>query len=247
MTPLSDFHIHSFYSGEKGHAEGSIEDIVEEARRKGLKEILITDHGPGHYSYGLDPGKIRGIRNEVDRLNDKYDDIDIQLGCEANVMSFSGEIDIDDQDLKYFDKIAVGYHNGIVPRDLKLLLSYFVINNLSKILPFLRKFAMKLNTQAMVNVIKNNNIFTITHPGSKARVDIYILAQECVKHETALEINSSRHGRLSAEDILIALKTEVNFTLGSDAHRLERIGDLKDSIERVKLCGVPKDRIINQF
>ena len=46
-----DFHTHTTYS----HGKGSIEDNVKEAIKKGLKAIAITDHGPGHLTYGLIP------------------------------------------------------------------------------------------------------------------------------------------------------------------------------------------------
>lgn len=247
MKPISDFHIHTFYSGENGHAHGTIREIVEEARKKGFVEILITDHGPGHRSFGLKEEKIPEIRKEIDKLIEEYDDINILFGCEANIVGFSGKIDVSDEYKKYFDRINVGYHYGIWPRDLKFLYSFFIINNIAKIFPPLRNYARKLNTRVMINVVENNDIFTITHPSAKARVDIKELAEVCARNGTALEINSSGHGRLTGEDIMIALETDVKFTLGSDTHRIHGVGNLESSLERVKICGVAKERIINQF
>ena len=46
---LFDYHTHTTFS----HGKGSIEDNVKEAVKKGLKAIAITDHGPGHMTYGI--------------------------------------------------------------------------------------------------------------------------------------------------------------------------------------------------
>lgn len=247
LIPLCDFHMHTFYSGENNHAVGTIRDIVDAAREAGLTEILITDHGPGHYGYGIDKDRFLEIREEIDKLNDEFDDINILMGMETNVIGSKGEIDISDDDLKYFDRINVGYHYGVMPRDLGFFYSFLIINPLSKILPFLENYAIKLNTEALIKIVENNKIFTITHPGSKAKLDILKLAKVCEENGTALEINSSGHGKLSVEDIKIALQTNVMFTLGSDAHNPKRVGDLKNSIDRVKQAGLPLERIINKF
>ena len=46
---IYDHHTHTVYS----HGKGSIEDNVKVALSKGLKSVAITDHGPGHLTYGL--------------------------------------------------------------------------------------------------------------------------------------------------------------------------------------------------
>ena len=52
---IADYHTHTRYS--KGllvyyHGKGTIEENVAAAAAKGLQEIGITDHGPGHISTG---------------------------------------------------------------------------------------------------------------------------------------------------------------------------------------------------
>lgn len=245
--PVNDFHIHSYYSGENGHAEGTLEEIVEAARARGYEEILITDHGPGHYGYGTKRSRFAEIREEINRLNRKYEDIKILMGLEANIVSSKGHIDLAEEDKFYFDRINVGYHYGILPKDFKFFISFMVLNPLSKVLPFLKNISIRMNTDAMIRLVQANDIFTVTHPGSKVELDIERLARACAKEGTALEINSSGHGKLSVEDIGLALKTDVKFTLGSDAHRLKRVGDLESSMERLRRAGIPEDRVINKF
>ena len=86
MEIYGDYHTHTTYS----HGKGSIRDNVEEAYKKGLKEIAICDHGPGHYLYGVKEHKIIEMRDAINKLNDEYKeagkDIKILLGVEANIV-----------------------------------------------------------------------------------------------------------------------------------------------------------------
>lgn len=106
---IFDHHTHTVYS----HGKGSIEDNVKVAVSKGLKSIAITDHGPGHMTYGLKMSKVPEMRAEMDRLKSIYSDIDILLGVEANTMRVSPFLDVDEDEKEQFDIILAGYHYGI--------------------------------------------------------------------------------------------------------------------------------------
>ncbi len=80
-----------------------------------------------------------------------------------------------------------------------------------------------LNTNAMIHAISKYPVDIITHPGSKARVNIEKVAEVAYKRNTALEINS-HHSQLSVENIKIALKSKVEFYINSDAHDPLRLG-----------------------
>ncbi len=58
-----DHHTHTVYS----HGKGTIEDNVR-AAAKGLTSIAITDHGPGHLTYGIKMEKIPEMKAEIQRL-----------------------------------------------------------------------------------------------------------------------------------------------------------------------------------
>ena len=59
---LYDLHTHTTFS----HGKGSIEDNVKVAIEKGLKAIAITDHGPGHLTYGIKREAIPIMRKQID-------------------------------------------------------------------------------------------------------------------------------------------------------------------------------------
>ena len=70
-----DHHTHTTYS----HGKGSIADNVRVAAAKGLKSIAITDHGPGHMTYGLDRAKIPQMRAEIAALKKEFPDMEISI------------------------------------------------------------------------------------------------------------------------------------------------------------------------
>ncbi|NLC03573.1 MAG: histidinol-phosphatase, partial [Tissierellia bacterium] len=84
----------------------------------------------------------------------------------------------------------------------------------------------------------------ITHPGSKAKVDIRQLARAAGKVGTALEINS-KHSQLSVENIRIAMEEDVDFVVNSDAHSSDDVGEVATALDRAKAAGLQFSRIKN--
>lgn len=240
MKIIGDYHTHTIYS----HGKGSIRDNVEAAMRKGLKEIAICDHGPGHFSYGVKREDLFKMRKEIDSLQLEYPNIKILLGIEANIMDYDGTIDIDNEILEIIDILLLGYHYGIVPRSLKGILRFYILNTISKIVNPLDKNMRELNTNALIKAMEKYPIDIITHPGSKARLNIKRLAKAAYEKGVALEINSS-HSQLSVESIEIALMEKVEFYINSDAHESSKVGDFEKGIERALKAKVPIYRIKN--
>lgn len=240
MKLFADYHTHTIYS----HGKGTIRDNVEAAIRKGLKEIVISDHGPGHLTYGVKRKKLALMRKEIDKLQREYDNIRIMLGVEANLISIDGDIDLKDEDFKLFDKVLMGYHNGAKPKTLRDGYLLFARNYLSKVIPSMREECKKANTEAMVRAINKYKIDIITHPGAKVDIDTRILAREAAKKGTSLEINSS-HGYLTVEYVKIAMEEGVSFVIDSDAHRPEDVGNFTKGINTALKAGLPPERILN--
>ena len=120
MKVIYDFHMHTFRSDGKS----TIEENVIKAIESGLEIIAITDHGPGHMFFGIKEKQILDLRKEVDRLNEKYDNIKILLGIEANILGVDGSLDVSDVIKENIDILLAGYHFGSRPkkffRDFKI-------------------------------------------------------------------------------------------------------------------------------
>lgn len=240
MKITGDYHTHTIYS----HGTGTIRDNVKAAIDKGLNEIAICDHGPGHKLYGVDKKELINMRKEIDKLNEEFEEVNILLGIEANVMDFNGTVDVDDEIFQLIDILLLGFHYGIVPSTLKDGFIFFVLNPISKVIPYLEKKMKSLGTDALIKAMDKYPIDIITHPGSKVKLDIKRLGEAAYKKGTALEINSS-HSQLSIENIKTALGTDVEFYIDSDAHEPKDVGNCKEGIERAIKTKVPISRIKN--
>ncbi|WP_300277786.1 PHP domain-containing protein [Peptacetobacter sp.] len=242
MKIIADYHTHTIYSngksGKRKHAIGTIEENVQEAIKKGLKKIGISDHGYRHLLYGLNKESVFKMREEIDILNEKYKEIDILLGMECNILDNKGTIDMDDRIREQLDYVLAGYHFASEPTSLRCLLNH-ADNYLLK-----TKHSKRYNTDAIVNAMKNNDIFMITHPGDKGEVYIEEIAREAKKRNVILEINSS-HNHLNIEQLKKIEKYENRLMIGSDAHKPFMVGNFSNGIETVKKSGIDIKRIEN--
>jgi len=241
MKIFADYHTHSHYSGD---GKGTIEENVEAAKKKGLREIAISDHGPGHILYGVKRKDIDKIRNEIDEINRVNPDIEVKFGLESNIIGVDGKLDVDDELRKKLDILLAGYHFGSMPDKLFEGAKVHLYNWLGSVLPSIERKSRVINTKSVVEAIYNNDIDILTHPGAKADIDTKEVAKAAAENDTALEINSS-HGHLTVEYIKIAMKEGAKFALGSDAHRPENIGNVDKAINRAMEAGLSVDRIIN--
>jgi len=239
---FADYHTHTRYS----HGKGSILDNVEAARAKGLSVIAITDHGFNHIGFGMAISDIDRMRDEITHLNQKYTDIKILMGIEANLISLDGEIDIPEKYLNAFDIILMGFHKAVKPAGIRDAWVLFGKNGLDRLGLVNHEKLRQANTSALIKAISRYPIKFITHPGAKIDIDSQKLAQAAAKNNVALEINAS-HGFMTVEYVKIALEEGVNFVISSDAHTPERVGDFEKGIQIAKSAGVPPHRIINAY
>lgn len=238
MEIFADYHTHTIYS----HGKGTIEDNVLEARKKGLKELAITDHGPGHFLYGVSVKSLSQMRKEVDRLNRKYRDIRVLLGVEANVVSMEGKLDVDEHVLSLIDILLAGYHFGALPASLRDGYHIHFKNAVSRWTG--TGGVRRDNTGALIAAMHRYPVSIITHPGAKADIDTGALAKVAAEKGVALEINSS-HRYMTEEYVRIAKREGAKFVLGSDAHRPQRVGDVKEAVKVAVRAGLRPADIIN--
>lgn len=242
MKLLMDMHTHTTYS-RNGHGKNTIEEMVNQARKIGLKGLVISDHGRSHPFYGVRKTDFAKMRKEIDALNRRYDDIEIYLSVEANITG-RGFIDIEEEELKYCDWISCGYHYGFIPKNIKSFFNFLLPNFLAMLLPFLRPLVRGLNTQCYVDVMEHYPIALITHPGDKIAIDIEPIAKKAAQKNVILEINPS-HGHLSVENIKKAMKYPVYFAINSDAHSIDRLAKVTGAKEMMAAAGLPNERVVN--
>lgn len=231
-----DYHTHTTFS----HGKGSIEDNVKAAVDAGLTAVAITDHGPGHLTYGVKRKNFPVMRAEIERMRDLYPNVEIYLGVEANIIETANYLDVTEEEFNLFDFIIAGYHYGIPKGHCIgnwLDVHGFVLENRGRKL-------LASNTDMTVKCLYENDIRILTHPGEKGRFDMEEIAKACAATDTLMEI-STWHDHLTVEEIEIAAKEDVRFIISSDAHTPERVGSFQKGIERALQAGLDISRIVN--
>ncbi len=193
---MYDLHIHSNFSDGKA----SIDEIAKKAKEMGLKVIAIVDHSLEH-KRGLNERKARKRELEIEKAKSKYD-IEILSGIECGICA-NGEILKPKLD---FDLILVAIHE-VLPSDeyyrrIKLCLRKNEIDILSH-----------FHSQMFCSL--NGRIET-------EDLEVLDLLKE---NDVALELNSL-HMAPPLETLELAAKVRVKYSIGSDSHSLERVGDV---------------------
>ncbi|MCG0274812.1 MAG: PHP domain-containing protein [Thermosediminibacteraceae bacterium] len=240
MKLWADFHTHTRYS----HGSGTIRDNVEAAIRKGLKAIGISEHGPANIGIGADLDTFKKMKEEIEALREEYRDITILLGCEANVISLDGKLDLPEKLLDELDYVMVGFHWMVWAKTLQDGYHIFFENLVAKRLSQIKPKVREQNTRALINAIKNYRVNIITHPGLHVPIDTVALAEAAASCGTAMEINAG-HGYMTEEYVKIAKSFGVKFAIGSDAHSPERVGELKKGIDIALKAGLNEEDVIN--
>ena len=199
------------------------EKILSQLREKYGKRIA-----PFHVAWGKGDG-FRGHINVVDMFAREFDKGKNE--CKT--------VDMPDDMVQYFDYILAGYHYGSRPTSFRSILHH--IDNL---LFSGKLFSKKYNTRALVKAMHKYDIKYITHPGDKGVIDIVEVAQAAVKTNTGLEING-HHDRLSASMIKAISHMDIDFYIGSDAHKPENVANFEMAYKIVEESGLDPGRIVN--
>ena len=185
-----DLHLHSISSG---HAFNTIDEYARYAKSKRYKLVGISDHGPL-----MEGAPHMGYFEMMCRLPHFNCGVEMLYGCEANILSESGNVDISYNILENLDYTMAGLH---------------------KRTPYCGEGIAK-NTKAIVNTINKGIIDIITHPVSLNFVtdinDIILAASE---QKVLLEANKT---------ILLEAITRKRFDIISDYKKLFRYAEEKN-------------------
>lgn len=240
MQVTADFHTHTVYS----HGKGTIEENVQAAVKRGLKTIGISDHGPGHFFIGVGGlMSLKQMRKEIMQLRQKYPQIEILLGVEANIVDVDGTLDVSAKMLDELDYLLVGYHKLVRPQSW----SAFSLGAKNFVAAWLKQTPAGLreqNTTAICAAVERYSVKAITHPGLQIDIDTKKLTAACVRTGTLMEINNSYADKLDGY-VKTALALGANFIVNSDAHTPERVGDFTAAYHLIKRVGVPQERLVN--
>lgn len=224
MKLLMDMHTHTTASG---HAYSSLQENIAVAKEKGLTHYGVSDHGPsmpgGAHLYYFQ--NLRVIPRE-------YQGITVLRGAEANIIDFSGTLDLNTEDYDYIDYFIASAH-----------------------VPCLRRGTVEENTTALVEAMKNPRVAIIGHPDDgRCPVDYEVLVAAAKKYNVLLEVNNSSLNpagfRQNARQNIISMlklcrEHEVMVIVNSDAHFSSSVGDFSYALEIIEEVDFPESLIMN--
>ncbi len=240
MLLTGDYHTHTVYS----HGKGTVLENAEQAKKIGLKELAISDHGFDQMAFGLRHKKIDALKNDIKNAENKTG-INVYLGIEANLCSESGDTDLSEEDYKDFDVYLMGIHRFVAFSNITSWYNIFWRNYyhtaVTKKPP---ENLIKFNTAAYINAIKKHPIDAITHLNFLCFCDVVEVAKAARDYGTYIELNSKKI-HLNDDELEKVRDTGVRFIINSDAHSIDRIGDTRLVEEQLSRVCIPQERIDN--
>ena len=224
MEKLLDLHCHTISSG---HAYSSLEEMINGAKRNGVKVIGISDHAPSM------PGSTHKyffqnlivVPNEVDGTI-------VLKGVEANIIDFDGKVDMTDKEMDHLDYAIASFHP-----------------------PCIGFGTIEENTNAILEVMKNPKVKVIGHPDdSRYPLDYEKVVKAAKKEDVALEVNNSslnpgsfREGAHGNVETFLKLCKEngTKVIFGSDSHISFDVGAFHNCLDAVKKVDFPMELVVN--
>lgn len=239
---FADYHTHTKYS----RGTGTIRDNAGAAKRCGLEIVGIADHGPANWGHWAmtELQLFERIAAEAKSVEEEIGGLTVLAGCEADIISFEGELDVPRELQRKLDQVLAGFHTTIIPKRIRDGVKFITGRALGLVSLKLKRRARNDNTKAMIAAVYNNDIDIITHPEWHISINTPELARACVKTDTALEINA-KHGIKSVSFIRAAAHQGVQFAIGSDAHRPDRVGRVENGVRAAFAAGLEPDQLIN--
>ena len=221
---MLDMHCHTNFGG---HAYSTVKENIDEANRKGMKYLGISEHslkmpgGPHEYFFQ----NLKVIPRRVGNVR-------ILRGVEANITDLYGNMDITDSMSERLDYAIASLHRPCIEPGNK-----------------------EENTRAVINAMDHPLVKIIGHPDdNQYELDYEQVVKNAVEKNVLLEINNSSmiEGtyRVGARDnylklLKICKKYGAKVIFGSDAHICYSIGNFENCESVIEEADFPKELVIN--
>ena len=234
-----DCHSHSDWSD----GVHSIEQMAEEARRRGHAYQVLTDHSQSlAIARGLNPERVAEQRRIVAELNARYEREEadgtapaatpaegfrLLHGCELEIRA-DGRLDFPDELLATYDVVVASLHVG-------------------------RRQPRAELTARVLTAIRSPHVDVIAHPAGRMiqtredlDLDWEVVFGEAARTGTALEMNGSDH-RLDLSDRRARAAVEAGcvLTIDSDAHRIEEYEFLRWGVSQARRAWIEPKAVMN--
>lgn len=208
----------------------TIEEMIIEAKKLGHKFIAITDHvGSLKIAGGMDEEKVMEQAKEIEKLRERFDDIYIFHGIEANIMK-DGSLDVSNSLLKQVDVVLASVHSAF-------------------------RMEEKEMTARVIKAIENEYVDILAHPTCRIiqkrepiKIDMEKVLEVAKDNGIIMEINAYPD-RLDLNDIhtKMAIDMGVKVSIGTDAHNKEHLKFYELGTAVARRGWAKKEDVINTY
>ncbi|WP_040928693.1 DNA polymerase/3'-5' exonuclease PolX [Nosocomiicoccus massiliensis] len=216
-----DIHMHTTYSD----GAYSIREMVEACIERGYEYIVITDHSKSlPVANGLSEERLLKQIEEIRKINEEYDEIDVYAGTEMDILS-DGTLDYSDDILKSLDYVIASIHSNFNQTEEEIM-------------------------HRLKCAMHNPYVRHIAHPTGRLigrrdgyNVNMEELLQIAKDTRTVLEVNANPN-RLDLSSDAIYGK-DIMLTVNTDAHHIDHLAFMEYGIATLQKGQVNKKNVIN--
>lgn len=219
-----DLHMHTTASD----GAGSIVEMAEAAKARGLKYIAITDHSKRvSMANGLDADRLRTHWDNIRRVNEQVNGIELLCGIECDILE-DATMDLDDAVLSEADWVVAVLHYGLrQPREQIM--------------------------KRLMCAVMNPYVKIIGHPtgrlvGRRKGADIHMtdLLKAAADNGVMMEINAHPK-RLDLDEINAAAARDLGIpiVISTDSHSVNGFDVLQYGVDQARRAGLSKDDVAN--
>lgn len=221
MKIIADTHIHTVAST---HGFSTIKEIVDEAAKKGLEAVAITDHTPA----STDGPHVWHFHNLHKAIPREINGVKIIYGAESSIIDYDGNIDFPHEECAALDWIIASFHKDM-----------------------LAPSTYEEHTKMYLKLAENDDIDVIGHCATVVCPFDY---EKCLKKfkecGRLVEINEStilwKNTRENYREIIrICKKYEIPVIMNTDAHFCTLVGEVNESLALANELDIPERLIIN--
>jgi len=219
-----DLHIHTKWS----EGDNSIEEMAQKAIKLGHEYIAICDHSKSlQIANGLDEDRFKKQFEEIDKINNNLEEIEILRGAEVNIDS-KGELDIDNSILKELNIVIASIHSGF-------------------------KSSQKELNDRLISAMHNDYVNIIGHPTGRIihkreplNLDLTEIFKVASDLGIYLELNSYPN-RLDLSDINCkkAKNSNVKIVINSDSHNRNHMKYMELGVATARRGWIEKTDVLN--
>jgi len=219
-----DLHIHTDWSD--GH--NSIEEMALAAKKLGYQYIAITDHSGGRgIARGLDVERLRKQIEEIKKVNEHIDGIQIFSGIEVDIRA-DGSLDLPHAILAELDVVIAAVHSAMNQNEGKM-------------------------TRRVLSAVDNPDVDIIAHPTCRLlgerepiAIDLEAVFRTAAKNNKIMEINAMPD-RLDLNDVhaFRARELGVKLAIGTDAHDVSHLDFMRFGVGVARRAWCEPQHILN--